>query len=222
LPYDDGAAPNPFHGVCTLVICKPAIRASARVGDWIAGTGAKYARRSDGASQDMRGRLVYAMRVSESMPMPLYDEYTRAHLPGKIPRDEDDCGDSIYDFSGPVIVQRPGPHLPSNMPTDLRGKNAILSDHFFYFGAAAIELPERLQPIAQNQQGHRVHANAAYVTAFIEWVEQLGHQPCSLLGTPLMSGRGDESCRRWCATSRAADDDVEEEDVVSVPARRDC
>ena len=36
LPYDDGAAPNPFWGTCTLVICKPAIRRTARVGDWIA------------------------------------------------------------------------------------------------------------------------------------------------------------------------------------------
>jgi hypothetical protein len=26
IPYDDGAAPNPFHGICTLAICKPSIR----------------------------------------------------------------------------------------------------------------------------------------------------------------------------------------------------
>jgi hypothetical protein len=26
---DDGAAPNPFRGLCTLAICKPAIRRGA-------------------------------------------------------------------------------------------------------------------------------------------------------------------------------------------------
>ncbi|MBU2547361.1 MAG: hypothetical protein KKB20_03030 [Proteobacteria bacterium] len=30
-----GAAPNPFRGVCILVIRKPGIRRAAEVGDWI-------------------------------------------------------------------------------------------------------------------------------------------------------------------------------------------
>lgn len=37
--YDDGAAPNPFNGLCTLAICKPGIRLHAKEGDWIAGIG---------------------------------------------------------------------------------------------------------------------------------------------------------------------------------------
>ena len=38
---DYGFAPNPFHGVCTLATCKPGIRKSAMVGDWILGVGGK-------------------------------------------------------------------------------------------------------------------------------------------------------------------------------------
>ena len=38
---DFGFAPNPFHGVCTLATCKPGIRRSAKVGDWILGVGGK-------------------------------------------------------------------------------------------------------------------------------------------------------------------------------------
>ena len=38
LRYDDGAAPNPFWGTCTLAICKPAIRRKANLGDWVVGT----------------------------------------------------------------------------------------------------------------------------------------------------------------------------------------
>lgn len=36
---DFGFAPNPFHGVCTLATCKPRIRASANIDDWILGIG---------------------------------------------------------------------------------------------------------------------------------------------------------------------------------------
>lgn len=32
IPYDDGAAPNPFWGLCTLAICKPRIRRAAKEG----------------------------------------------------------------------------------------------------------------------------------------------------------------------------------------------
>ena len=35
LTTDNGSTPNPFHGTCTLAVCKPAIRRAAQVGDWI-------------------------------------------------------------------------------------------------------------------------------------------------------------------------------------------
>ena len=37
VPVDDGAAPNPYGGVCTLAICKPNLRKIAKVDDWIIG-----------------------------------------------------------------------------------------------------------------------------------------------------------------------------------------
>src|SRR5580704_11345941 len=100
LPTDDGAAPNPYWGACTLAICKPKIRATARVGDWIAGTGAKFARMGDGGTKDMSGKLVYAMRVTTKVTMAEYDALTRSKLSNKIPawRDPDHrrrLGDSI-------------------------------------------------------------------------------------------------------------------------------
>lgn len=41
IPYDDGVAPNPLWGICTLVICKPGIRRVAKKGDWVVGTVSK-------------------------------------------------------------------------------------------------------------------------------------------------------------------------------------
>src|SRR4051812_1851154 len=62
IPVDDGAAPNPFHGMCSLAICKPGIRRVAKKGDWVAGLGSKKAH-----SGDLSRKLVYAMRVDASI-----------------------------------------------------------------------------------------------------------------------------------------------------------
>ena len=35
--HDTGAAPNVDGGICTIAICKPAIRRNAQEGDWIVG-----------------------------------------------------------------------------------------------------------------------------------------------------------------------------------------
>ena len=61
---DYGFAPNPFHGFCTLATCKPEIRRTAHVGDWIVGTGSKKKGRD--------AHVVYAMRVTEKMTFNAY------------------------------------------------------------------------------------------------------------------------------------------------------
>src|SRR5215475_1820360 len=61
---DFGFAPNPFHGVCTLATCKPGIRNTVKVGDWVIGLG--------GRRLNATGRCVFAMRISETTT---YNEY---------------------------------------------------------------------------------------------------------------------------------------------------
>lgn len=39
--HDTGFSPNSFHGACTLACCKPKIRLSAELGDWIVGLAPK-------------------------------------------------------------------------------------------------------------------------------------------------------------------------------------
>lgn len=65
LRVDDGAAPNPYWGTCTLTICKPDIRRCAQVGDWIVGTGSKNVRLKDGNKYDFSDDVVYAMKVTD-------------------------------------------------------------------------------------------------------------------------------------------------------------
>src|SRR5215218_5605380 len=60
MAHDDGAAPNPFRGLCTLAICKPKIRLKATFGDWVVGLGSVNA-----PSGDLGGRMIYAMRIDQ-------------------------------------------------------------------------------------------------------------------------------------------------------------
>ena len=64
LRFDDGAAPNPFWQTCTLAICKPAIRRTSRIGDWVIGTGSKNSKLKDGNTYDLSDSVIYAMKIT--------------------------------------------------------------------------------------------------------------------------------------------------------------
>lgn len=59
--YDAGTAPRPFGGTCSLAICKPRIRATAEVGDWIIGFRARRP-----------GEVVYVMQVGQRLTLGEY------------------------------------------------------------------------------------------------------------------------------------------------------
>lgn len=182
--HDNGAAPNPFGGVCTLVLCKPAIRRVAQVGDWIVGTGS-----ANSPIGDTRGRVVYAMRVTETMPLWQYDGYAQTYLPDKLPAWRGGnpvrmVGDAQYDFSYDPPRLRRGVHVEKDRRRDLSGLNAVLSEHFYYFGDLPRALPEPLTPIVVAGQGHRSVSNAPYLEPFVEWIEGLGLEPNRLYGRP--------------------------------------
>lgn len=170
IPVDDGAAPNPFSGYCTLAICKPGIRRVAKVGDWVAGLGSINA-----PGGDLSGRLVYAMRVEEVLSLRDYDLQAPARWPSKIPNIhsnalQDRLGDCIYDYSSGSHKLRPSVHNYKNEKTDLRGENVLISKDFYYFGSRAVELPPNLLSIRHQTQGHRSNSNDPYVDEFISWI----------------------------------------------------
>lgn len=184
IPADDGAAPNPFNGMCTLAICKPKIRSVAKRGDWVAGLGSK-----DASSGDLSGCLVYAMEVEEVMSLAEYDRHAAQQWPHRIPNVkslslQERLGDCIYDFSSGSPRQRPGVHGPGNKDADLNGKNVLISRHFFYFGAKAIPLPEELLGICHQTQGHKSNCNEQYFAPFVDWIKSLSLEPGQLYGWP--------------------------------------
>lgn len=210
LPFDDGAAPNPFWGACTLAICKPAIRRVALPGDWVVGTGS-----ANSPIGDISGRVVYAMLVTERLSMEEYDERTRVRLKKKVPNVNSHdprwiVGDSLYDFSEPRVRQRIGVHEEGNQVTDLGGRNVLLSDHFVYFGDQPVLLPTKLQPIVKEGQGHKSSSNDRFLQPFVDWLETTGHKPCSLVGQPQMWHTVPaQSLPRACASARRDEAEAE-------------
>ncbi|UTA66510.1 hypothetical protein [Emticicia sp. 21SJ11W-3] len=178
LRLDDGSAPNPFGGICTLTICKPVIRRTAHVGDWVIGTGSKNVVIEKGTRPiDFSDSLVYAMKITDIKTLQAYDEYCRNYLPVKIGNKYADdwhlkAGDCIYDYTSGKPVLRVSSHDKCHTPTDLSGQNALLSDHFYYFGLEARRLPDELKDMIKISKGHKIIEQPALVAAFENWIAQ--------------------------------------------------
>ena len=67
---------------------------------------------------------------------------------------------------------RQGVHNETNRERDLSGANALLSNHFYYFGLAAKELPIELKQLVKQNQGHRIIERQDLVAEFEKWLKQ--------------------------------------------------
>jgi hypothetical protein len=166
LAFDAGSAPNPFFRYCTLSICKPRIRRVAQPGDWIIATGP--------ARHHTHRKLVYAMRISEVLPLEKYFRDPRFKRKKPDPGSKNwrlAVGDNLYRKNRDGSwFQRSGTHQLDNAQRDLSGKNALISTHFFYFGANAIKLPPSFQKLAATTQGHRSRFPDQLVHRFTRWL----------------------------------------------------
>jgi hypothetical protein len=203
LRYDDGAAPNPYWGVCTLAICKPAIRRKASVGDWVVGLGSTRS-----PCGDISSKVVYAMHVTQVLTMEEYDTYCQKHLPKKIPdwRSVDfrkKMGDCIYHYGKGRPLLRPSVHSKGNRRTDLSGRDVLLSDHFYYFGDKPVGLPDDLLRLVHSTQGHKSRANDRYAQRFVQWIEGEHFKRNALLGQPQLKKKllamKPSACRQVCS-----------------------
>lgn len=143
--YDAGTAPRPFGGMCSLAICKPKIRASAQVGDWIIGFRSKQP-----------SHVVYAMQITEKLTLGEYwqDPRFEDRKPGKTP-----FPDNLYrPGRNGALEQVPNPvHEQYDAAKDIRGRNVLLSSRYWYFGRDSVPIPTELIHLVHTTQGHVVH-----------------------------------------------------------------
>jgi hypothetical protein len=222
LRIDDGAAPNPFWGLCTLTICKPAIRRNAQIGDWVIGTGSKNTKLKDGKTYDFSDSIVYAMKITDKKTLKEYDAFCKNNLTNKIPKWKTKdwrfrVGDCIYDYSidnEPII--RKGVHNEGNRQRDLGGQNALLSDHFYYFGVEARPLPTGLKELIKRNQGHKKIEVLRLIQEFEKWIEQF--EKNKLYADPQMSWLFDRELSdeevSVCAKEKLENDEDENEETV--------
>ena len=142
--HDYGYAPNPFGGYCTLVKCKYKHIIKNIVE--LAEVG-DWIVGTGGADLNLscgHGKLLYAMRVDEKLTIMEY--YSDARFIGR----KDctlDCGDS--------------------------GKFALISQHYYYFGRNAVEIPEPFLSYSIEKRGprHKSRFSTDFIEAFVMWLE---------------------------------------------------
>jgi hypothetical protein len=223
--FDAGTAPNPYHGVCTLGICKPKIRHAAKEGDIVVGI----------ASGDS-GRIIYCMVVTEKLLWGKYSELCThpssrsdnpkyANLNKKIPQNASDQGDCIWHQShgktDGKVRDSWSHHSHDDYQRDVEnGQYVLLSTEFWYFGQGAsggdgfdIRLPSDM-PLPN--RGHRSTSNADFAERFVDHfndqLEKHHIQDYGVHGKPARPpGTTDAAACKSCRDEERESDDAPEE-----------
>lgn len=185
IDHDLGFAPNPFHGICTLAACKPMIRETAQIGDYVVGTGSK--------PNELQGRLIYWMKVEEITSFHAY--WTDPRFRQKRPRMNgcrmDIYGDNIYHLEADGSYrqehsfhsQPDGALSAENLQRDTsRTDRVLIAREFAYWGQDAPLIPEALSDFVHTTQAHRCRFSEDRIEAFISWIHGISGR--GFLGRP--------------------------------------
>jgi len=156
------------------------IRKTAKVGDWIVGTGSK--------AYQADGRLVYVMKVSEILP---YDDYWRdprfhqkkPNLRGSL---KQGYGDNIYHRNSKTgqWIQEDSHHSyqhgqpnPNNIKHDTQTSNVLISTQFTYWGGSGPKIPTRFRDYKGfdvcGYRGHKCNFPQTFIDSFVAWIKSL-------------------------------------------------
>jgi hypothetical protein len=166
--HDTGFAPNPYACVLTLATCKPRVRSTAKVGDWLLGTGS--------VNHVGFGRVVYAAKISEVLSIDEYGPDPR--FAAKIPSAGEESwrrhGDNIYfrDSSANWRQRRNIHHASQHVGHDLGGKKVLVCEEFWYFGEDAPLLPSKFLTLCKKGPGHKCESSARVIAELVDWLAQ--------------------------------------------------
>lgn len=183
IPRDYGFAPNPYFGYCTLADCKPIIRKTAQIGDWIAAFGS--------ASTSYREKLVMLMQVGEIMKFDEYwiDSRFKCKRPVFSKGIMHAYGDNIYHHVDGKWMQEPSHHSNvdgsiniKNLTKDTQTDRVLISTNFYYFGNNAIIIPKEYEILIKKGRNHKINDNVELITGFIKYISE--HYERHINGTP--------------------------------------
>lgn len=166
--YDYGSAPNPFDGYCTLAVCKPRIRRTAKVGDWVIGF-------QTGKTK----RVTYAMEVGESLSFSEYwhDPRFKSRKPdNKLVPDDNIYRPLRADALEPsdFVWVESRTHDDASRQKDVGGQRVLIAKRFWYFGREAPVIDSRLDHLVPVTQGHcvDVHRKPSDLPILIGWLSR--------------------------------------------------
>lgn len=170
---DCGFAPNPFHGYCTLATCKPRIRNSAKIGDWILGVG--------GGRLKATGKCIFLMKVTEIQTFNEYWSDARFQVKKSVRNGSlvMMAGDNIYhqENDNASWTQEDSHHSMTdgtqnivNLKRDTSSGKVLISEHFYYFGKNAplvdLDLVEYKNRIDHDKRQFEGTNMAAFIDEF--------------------------------------------------------
>ena len=187
LRTDNGGAPAVYRGQLSLAICKPRIRASAEVGDWIVGIAGKCLHSDSG--------LLYIAQVDEVLDD---GEYYRDPRFARRP-------DAVYEWKGPRLKLRVDPRFHDaedafrDIGTSPRYAKArvLVSSRFRYYGRATSDWYAAVSPLAHQMGqargiGHKVELSEVEYKAWMKVIRAAFKTP-QIRTRPIQST--DEACR---------------------------
>jgi hypothetical protein len=176
----DSEMVNPYFGYCTLACCKPNIRRQATVGDLVVGCGS--------AALDLRGHVIFAMRVTETLSFQEYWDDPRfarkrplftagkARAYGDSIYHRDDVGnwiqeDSHHSFTG-------GEWNAANAERDLSTDAVLISSNYAYWGRSAPAIPALLrnfdgEDLYADVRDYRRRYSNEFKAVVAAWFDQL-------------------------------------------------
>lgn len=147
LDHDTGYAPNPFHGWCTLAGCKPQIRRSAEVGDWVVGVTPRH----DG------NRVAYVMLVEDKFPISTYWTDTRFRAKRRRAKPA-------------TPIQMCADNLREPRDKDPERAYVLASQRFAYYGSEPREWPAALRALPMPARFYRVRFSTRDHDALLAFV----------------------------------------------------
>lgn len=143
---DNGGAPCVQDGLLSLAICKPQIRSTIDIDNFIIGFG----------SNVLDNKLIYIAEVTNKL---LDGEYYKQ-------QEYSYRNDCLYSFDGQQYSRRENKkyHIGNNTPTDEGNDIVLLSDNYRYFGKKSNDDYKNKYPILTKiinslKQGHRLNHN---------------------------------------------------------------
>lgn len=158
LAADNGMAPCLQDGVLSLCCCKPLIRRSARMGDWVIG----FLPKRMGL-----GRVAWAGKIGEIAPLGDYQERFNNRFDAIYRR-------TGYALDGRELLEplRVDYHADiKSRSRDRSGQNALIFDPFWYWGREAVTAPEHIADLAHYYVGQSTkHSTSELLVDLERWL----------------------------------------------------